>query len=131
MNARGILRKTSPTKKRNLTTHLGNVKQSQRNTHLIDHNHDIDSENANKDFDDKYKYSKSAINSTKRVVQKLEHLKKLTIKPSTSTAELSPRTKVIVTEKVIKNLSRSQFKKKNMHIDYNQNINLSFEVLTY
>lgn len=101
MNARGILRQPSPTKKRNLTTQLINVKQPHHNVHLIDHNHVNDSENLLNRIDEKSKYCVTEMNSTKRVVRKLEHLKNLAIKPPTTTAELTPRTKNIVTEKVI------------------------------
>lgn len=100
MNSRGILRQPSPTKKRNLTTHLVNVKQTHPNVRLIDHNHVNNSENLLNGIDEKSKYCVKEMNSTKRVVKRLEQLKNLTIKPPTTTAELSPRTKVIVTEKV-------------------------------
>lgn len=97
MNSRGILR-SSPTKKRNLSAHLINTKQSNQNVRLIDHNHVCESVFSG--FEEKPKYNVCEVNTTKRVARKLEHLKKLHMQPTTGPVELSPRTKVIVTEKV-------------------------------
>lgn len=101
MNARGILR-SSPTKKRNLSAPLLNGKQSRPNARLIDHNHANNCENVPHGFAEKSKYNVSEVHTTMRVAKKLEQLRKLNMQPATGSVELSPRTKGIVTEKVIK-----------------------------
>lgn len=103
MNCKGILRKTaSPIRKRNLSTHLVNARQTIDNVQLIDHNHVSDSGDR---FDDGFhsristKYQISTINTTQKTKNKLQQLKNLTLKDATL-AELSPRSKGVVAEKV-------------------------------
>lgn len=103
MNCKGILRKTSPIKKRNLTTQLVNTRQSTDNVRVIDHNHANDSidydENSFIFGVDSTKYQYSTIHSTQRTIKKIEDLKNLTGENATL-ANLSPYSKGIVTEKV-------------------------------
>lgn len=100
MNCKGILRKTSPIKKRNLTTHLVNAQQKTDNVQLIDHNHanDID-DGFDSDFTNSTKYQFSTIHTTQKTKNKLQQLKNLTVKEATL-ANLSPHSKGIVAEKV-------------------------------
>lgn len=101
MNCKGILRKTSPIRKRNISTHLVNVKQTTDNVRLIDHNHANDIGDSFDGFDSgiNTKYQFSTINTTQKTKNKLQQLKNLTVKDATL-ANLSPRSKGVVAEKV-------------------------------
>lgn len=103
MNCKGILRKTSPIKKRNTTTQFVNDGPTSDNIRqIIDHNHangggvSFDGTNAASK-----KYQVSTINTTQKIQTKLQRLKNLTVNDATL-AELSPRSKCFVTEKVRK-----------------------------
>lgn len=101
MNCKGILRKTtSPIRKRNLSTHLVNTRPNRTidNVQLIDHNHVSDSDDSF-DIGISNKYQFSTINTTQKTKNKLQQLRNLSVKDATL-AELSPRSKGVVAEKV-------------------------------
>lgn len=102
MESRGILRKSSPIKKRNLSTQLLSVKRTSEatNARLIDHNRASFDENFHSNIDNGCKYKVSKINTTSKVEKKLEQLKNFNAKIATIPTELSPRSKVFATEKV-------------------------------
>lgn len=101
MNCKGILRKTSPIKKRNISTNVENGKPNIENVRLIDHNHANGVNDSFGPFNDKgiSKYQFSTINTTQKKQNKIQYLKNLTVKEATL-ADLSPRSKVVVAEKV-------------------------------
>lgn len=101
MNCKGILRKsspkTSPIKKRNLSTQMVNERRTIDTVRSIDHNHaNIVDESINNVAS---KYQFSTIHTTQKKINKLQYLKNLSIKDATL-AELSPRSKGAVAEKV-------------------------------
>lgn len=99
MDCKGILRRTtSPIKKRNLSTHLVNASKTIGSVQLIDHNHVNDSDDSF-DIGINNKYQFSTINTTQKTKNKLQQLRHLTVKDATL-AELSPRSKGVVAEKV-------------------------------
>lgn len=105
MNCKGILRKTpsAVVTKRNISTHLVNGRQRIDNVQLIDHNH---LSNSGDSFETDNKYQSSRINTTQKKKDRLEQLRNLTVKDQTL-AELSPRSKGVVAEKVRLSLSLS------------------------
>lgn len=106
MDCKGILRKTtSPIKKRNISTHLVNARQTIDSIQLIDHNHANDTDDSF-DIGINTKYQFSTINTTQKTKNKLQKLRNFSVKDATL-AELSPRSKGVVAEKVQFNTENS------------------------
>lgn len=105
MNHKGILRKTSPIKKRNASTHFVNDGHTSNNIRqIIDHNHANGVGDSFDGFESgtntaSKKYQFSTINTTQNMQNRLQRLKNLTVNDATL-AELSPRSKGFVAEKV-------------------------------
>lgn len=112
MSVRGILRKSSPTKKRSLTTQIPDNLNSKKTIQVINHNDYVS--NGLCEHREKYKllennlqprYSAPVLNTATSLMHNCENLKKLNIKPIQNLNDLTPRTKTVIAKKVRINCS--------------------------
>lgn len=121
MNVRGILRKTSPPKKRNLSTRIPDDKSVRKTIQVISHNRCDENRSINIPLNRIYphsvaeqplkqRYSSPELNTALTIAKNYEELKNLQIKPIKDVNQLTPRTKAMVTEKVKMNQMGSKWK---------------------
>lgn len=112
MNVRGILRKSDPPKKRNLSTRIPETKSERKTIHVISHNYSDDNKTTTIPLNRVYPYSvhqqnleqrytAPELNTAKKFEKQLEELKNWKLEPLTDVCQLTPRTKSVITEKVI------------------------------
>lgn len=120
MNVRGILRKTSSPKKRNLSTRIPDDKFDHKTISVINHNRN-DNENSSINIPSyrnhphsvveklsKQRYTTPELHSALAIAKNIEQLNNLRYNHIMDIKQLTPKTKALVTEKV---------KKKNSHLN--------------